>query len=136
MTNQKMKEKSTMSQNIKRKISNQVRDELPKIHCELLRKFKGKHALINNFICIPDIFNGSDIDALKSLNISTYNVNDFLKCGNFKYELINISFDKSMRLRFEYFIEDQENELYSKVVLVEGEKGWKVKKIEPFRNLY
>ena len=76
------------------KISNLVKTELPEMHSKLIKKLKGKHNLINNFIYIPDIIGGLGVDneSEKALNKSIYNVNEYMKTGNIKYELIGFSF--------------------------------------------
>lgn len=120
----------------KTNISKLVKTELPEIHIKLLRKYKGKHNLVNKFIYIPDVVNGGDVDAVKALNKATHDVNKFMKTENIKYDLVAFSFDKLMKLKFEYLIENEETGLCSTVWLLEDEEGWKVTKIAPFWNLY
>lgn len=120
----------------KTNISSLVKTELPEMHIKLLKKFKGKHNLINNFIYIPDVVNGGDLDAVKVLNKSAYDVNQYMVTKNIKYDLMGFSFNKLMQLKFEYLIEDEESGLCSTAWLVEDEEGWSVAKIEPYWNLY
>lgn len=132
----KIKENSKISPGIKTKISNEVKLELPKLHLKLLKKCKGKHGLVNSFIYIPDIVNGGDFDDVKALNQSIYDINEFMKTGNIKYDLRGFSFNKLMQLKFEYLIEDEESELCSTAWLLEDEEGWRVTKIETYWNPY
>jgi len=136
MKNQKSKENSIKSLDVKTKISNEVKSELPKLHLKLLRKYKGKHGLINNFIYIPDIVNGDDFDAIKALNMSTHDVNEYMKTENIKYDLMGFSFNKLMQLKFEYLFEDEESGLCSTAWLLEDAEGWRVTKIEAYWNLH
>jgi len=120
----------------KTKISNLVKSELPEVHIKLIKKLKGKHNLINKFIYIPDIVGGGDVDAIKALNKSIYDVNEYIKVGRIKYDLVGFSFNKLMQLKFEYLIEDEESELCSKAWLLEETEGWRVTKIEAYWNPY
>ena len=120
------------------KISNLVKTELPEMHSKLIKKLKGKHNLINNFIYIPDIIGGIgvDTDSEKALNKSIYDVNEYMKTGNIKYELVGFSFNRLMQLKFVYLIEDEESELCSTAWLLEDAEGWRVTKIEAYWNPY
>ena len=118
------------------KISNLVKSELPEIHIKLIKRLKGKHNLINNFIYIPDIVSGGDADAINALTKSIYSVNEYMKSGKIKYELVGFSFNKVMQLKFEYLIEDEESELCSTAWLLEDAEGWRVTKIEAYWNPY
>ena len=122
------------SANTKTKISNLVKAELPEMHTKLIKKFKGKHSLINKFVYIPDIVNGGDFDAIKSLNKSTYDVNAYMETENIEYDLMGFSFNKLMQLKFEYLFEDKESGLCSTAWLLEDAKGWRVTKIEAYWN--
>ncbi len=125
-----------MDGSTKTKISNLVKAELPEIHIKLIKKLKGKHNLINNFIYIPDLVSGGDVDAVKALNQNIYDVNEFIKSGKIKYDLVGFSFNKLMQLKFEYLIEDEESELCSTAWLLEDAEGWRVTKIEAYWNPY
>ena len=125
-----------MDGSTKTKISNLVKAELPEIHIKLIKKLKGKHNLINNFIYIPDLVSGGDVDAVKALNQNIYDVNEFIKSGKIKYDLVGFSFNKLMQLKFEYRIEDEESELCSTAWLLEDAEGWRVTKIEAYWNPY
>lgn len=118
------------------KISKLVKVELPEMHMKLIKMLKGKHNLINHFIYIPDIVNGGDGDAVKALNKSICHVNECMKAGKIKYDMVGFSFNKLMQLKFEYLIEDEESELCSTAWLLEDAEGWRVTKIEPYWNLY
>ena len=122
----------------KKEISSLVKTELPEMHGQLIKKFKGKHNLINNFIYIPDIIGGLgvDTDSEKALNKSICDVNEYMKTGNIKYELIGFSINRLMQLKFEYRIEDEESELCSTAWLFEDAEGWRVTKIEAYWNPY
>ncbi|MEY4568405.1 MAG: hypothetical protein RLY14_3375, partial [Planctomycetota bacterium] len=84
----------------------------------------------------PDIVGSSDVDAIKALNKSIYDVNEYIKVGRIKYDLVGFSFNKLMQLKFEYLIEDEESELCSKAWLLEEAEGWRVTKIEAYWNPY
>lgn len=122
----------TKSNNIKTNISNQVRSELPKMHSKYLKKFKGKHQLINKFIYVPDIINGGDSDNIDDFINNTCEVGQCLSIGNIRYTLIGLSLDRSMHLKFEYLFSDDDSGLCSIAHLIETTEGWKVKKIEVF----
>ena len=126
------------SVNTRTNIANLVKTELPEMHSKLIKKLKGKHNLINNFIYIPDIIGGLgvDTDSEKALNKSIYDVNEYMKTGNIKYELVGFSFNRLMQLKFVYLIEDEESELCSTAWLLEDAEGWRVTKIEEYWNPY
>lgn len=133
MKNQKIPQKQ--EKNIKIKITIEVKLELPKLHLKLINKFKGKHNLINKFIYIPDIVNGDNFDIKNAINKSTQDVNEYMTTKNIKYDLLGFSFNKSMQLKFEYLIEDEESGLCSTAWLTEDEEGWTVTKIEPYWDI-
>ena len=120
----------------KTKISNLVKTELPEMHTKLIKKLKGKHNLINNFIYIPDIDGGGDINAVNAGNNIIYVINKYMKTGNIKYDLVGFSFNKLMQLKFAYLIEDEVSELCSTAWVLEDAEGWRVTKIEPYWNPY
>jgi hypothetical protein len=122
----------TLKTKVENKISNAIKSELPKLHLKMLKKFKGKHSLVNSFIYIPDIVNGGDFDVIKFLNKNTYDVRQYMTTGSIKYDLIGFSFNKLMQLKFEYLVEDEESGLCTTVWLIEKSEDWKVTKIEPY----
>jgi hypothetical protein len=101
----------------------------------LLKKFKGKHGLVNSFIYIPDIVNGDDLDVIKAINKSTQNANQLMTTKSIKYDLIGFSFNKLMQLKFEYLVEDEESGLCTTAWLLEKSEGWGVTKIETYWHL-
>ena len=127
--------KTPLKTKVETKISDAIKSELPKLHLKLLKKFKGKHGLVNSFIYIPDIVNGDDLDVIKAINKSTQDANQFMITKNIKYDLIGFSFNKLMQLKFEYLIEDEESGLCSTAWLTEDEEGWTVTKIEPYWDI-
>jgi hypothetical protein len=120
------------SVNAKTNISNMVKAELPKLHLKLIKKFKGKHNLINKFIYVPDIINGDDTDGEKSIVVTSWELREFLSVGSINYTLCGFSLDKSLNIIFQYGFEDKESGLGSFVHLVETREGWVVKKIEVY----
>lgn len=122
--------------NIKNKISNEVKCDLPKLHLSLIKKLKGIDNFANKFIYIPDLVSGCDHTVLKVFNKNIQNLNSLLVSENIKYNLIGFSFDKAMKLKFEYLFEDEDSGLCSRAWLIEDSEGWKVKKIESYCSLY
>lgn len=118
--------------NAKTNISNLVKAELPKLHVKLIKRFNGKHNLINKFLYVPDVINGDDTDGEKSLIINSWKLNEFLFTGSIKYTLFDFSLDKSLNIRFQYSFEDKESGLGSFVHVVETGEGWVVKKINVY----
>ena len=128
--------KKPLKTKVEPKISDVIKSELPKLHLKLLKKFKGKHGLVNSFIYIPDIVNGDDLDVVKAINKSTQDANQFMITKNIKYDLIGFSFNKLMQLKFEYLVEDEESGLCTTAWLLEKSDGWGVTKIEAYWDLY
>ena len=128
--------KTPLKTKVETKISDAIKSELPKLHLKLLKKFKGKHGLVNSFIYIPDIVNGDDLDVVKAINKSTQDANQFMITKNIKYDLIGFSFNKLMQLKFEYLVEDEESGLCTTAWLLEKSDGWGVTKIEAYWDLY
>ena len=128
--------KKPLKTKVETKISDVIKSELPKLHLKLLKKFKGKHGLVNSFIYIPDIVNGDDLDVVKAINKSTQDANQFMITKNIKYDLIGFSFNKLMQLKFEYLVEDEESGLCTTAWLLEKSDGWGVTKIEAYWDLY
>ena len=128
--------KTPLKTKVETKISDAIKSELPKLHFKLLKKFKGKHGLVNSFIYIPDIVNGDDLDVIKAINKSTQDANQFMTTKNIKYDLIGLSFNKLMQLKFEYLVEDEESGLCTTAWLLEKSEGWGVTKIEAYWDLY
>jgi len=124
------------SQLIKRRITEEVRVELPLLHSKLIKKFKGKNNLVNSFIFIPDLVLGGDADGMRIFNHNMQKVIDCMAAKNIKYNLVGFAFGKSMQLKFEYLIEDIETGWCSTAWLLEDDGGWKVTKIDTYRNLY
>jgi len=124
------------SVNAKTNISNLVKAELPKMHVKLIKKYKGKHNLINKFIYVPDIINGDDTDGEKSLIINSWELREFLSAGSINYTLYGFSLDKSLKIRFQYGFEDKESGVGSFVHVLETEDGWVVKKIEVYDDIF
>ena len=128
--------KTPLKTKVETKISDAIKSELPKLHLKLLKKFKGKHGLVNSFIYIPDIVNGDDLDVVKAINKSTQDANQFMITKNIKYDLIGFSFNKLMQLKFEYLVEDEESGMCTTAWLLEKSEGWVVTKIEAYWNIY
>ena len=124
--------KNPLKVKIENKISNLIKSELPKLHLKLIKKFKGKHSLINNFIYVPDIVNGNEFHALEPIHKATHIVNQYMTTKNIKYDLIGFSFNKLMKLKFEYLIEHEETGLISTAWVLEDTDGWRVTKIEAY----
>jgi hypothetical protein len=82
------------SVNAKTNISNLVKAELPKMHAKLIKKYKGKHNLINRFIYVPDVINGDDTDGEKSIMKNSWELREFLSAGSINYTLYGFSLDK------------------------------------------
>jgi hypothetical protein len=120
------------SVNTKTNISNLVKTRLPKLHEQLIKKFKGKHNLINNFIYVPDIINGDDTDGEKNIIRNAWELSEFLSVDGVSYTLFDISLDKSLNLKFHYLFQDDESGLCSAAHVIETSEGWKVKKIESY----
>jgi len=136
MKNQENKQfKKPLKTKVETKISDSIKSELPKLHLKLLKKFKGKHGLVNSFIYIPDIVNGDDLDVIKAINKSTQNANQLMTTKSIKYDLIGFSFNKLMQLKFEYLVEDEESGLCTTAWLLEKSEGWGVTKIETYWHL-
>ena len=132
MKNNETKTIKNKSKSIKGNISNEVRSELPKMHSNFLKQFKGNHNFINKFIYVPDLISGGDSDVIKEFNRNTYEAGQYLSSGNIKYDLIGFSLDKSMHLKFQYLFQEKDSGLSSIAMLIETKDGWKVKKIEAF----
>ena len=128
--------KTPLKTKVETKISDAIKSELPKLHLKLLKKFKGKHGLVNSFIYIPDIVNGDDLDVVKAINKSTQDANQFMSTKNIIYDLIGFSFKKLLQLKFEYLVEDEESGLCTTAWLLEKSEGWGVTKIEAYWDLY
>ena len=128
--------KTPLKTKVETKISDAIKSELPKLHLKLLKKFKGKHGLVNSFIYIPDIVNGDDSDVIKAINMSTQNANQLMTTKNIKYDLIGFSFNKLMQLKFEYLVEDEESGMCTTAWLLEKSEGWVVTKIEAYWDIY
>jgi hypothetical protein len=124
------------SVNAKTNISNLVKAELPKMHVKLIKKFKGKHNLINKFIYVPDLINGDDTDSEKNIIINSWKLSEFLSTGSINYTLYGFSLDKSLSISFQYSFEDKESGLGSFVHVVEAAEGWVVKKIEVYDEIF
>lgn len=121
---------------IKNKISREIKCNLPKLHIRIIKKLKGKHNIVNKFIYIPDLVSGGDSEVLGAFNKNIEIIDNLLVDENIKYNLIGFSFDKAMRLKFEYLFEDGDSGLCSKAWLIEDLEGWRVQKIEPYWSLY
>ena len=124
------------SVNIKTNISNLVKAELPKMHVKLIKKFNGKHNLINKFIYVPNIISGDDADGGKNIIINYCKLTEFLSTGSINYTLYGFSLDKSLNIRFQYGFEDKESGLGSFMHVVETGEGWVVKKIEVYDDIF
>jgi len=120
------------SVNTKTNITNLVKAKLPKLHDQLIKKFKGKHNLINNFICVPDIINGDDTDGEKKVIRNAWELSEFLSVDGISYTLFDISLDKSLNLKFHYIFQDDESGFCSATHVIETPEGWKVTKIESY----
>lgn len=120
------------SVNTKTNISNLVKAKLPKLHEQLIKKFKGKHNLINNFLYVPDIINGDDTDGEKNAIRNTWELSEFLSVDGISYTLFNISLDKYLNLKFHYHFQDEESGFCSATHVIETSVGWKVTKIESY----
>jgi len=105
------------------------------MHLKLIKKFKGKHNLINKFIYVPDVINGDDTDGEKNIIINTWKLSEFLSAGSIEYTLFDFSLDKSLNIKFRYSFEDKESGLGSFVHVVETGDGWVVKKIEIYDDI-
>jgi hypothetical protein len=122
--------------NVKNKISNEVKCNLPKLQLKLIKNLKGINNIVNKFIYIPDLVGGGDPEVLRVLNVNIQNLDGLLISENIKYNLIGFSFDKAMKLKFEYLFEDEDSGLCSKAWLIEDLEGWRVKKIDSYWSLY
>jgi hypothetical protein len=122
----------TKSQNIKTKILNELRSELPLMQSKYLKKFRGNHNFINKFIFVPDLFNGGESDNMQFFIKNKCDLEKYLSSGGIEYDLIHFSVDKSMRLKFRYFFNDKESGLSGITSLIESAEGWKVGKIKDF----
>jgi hypothetical protein len=122
----------TKSQNIKTKILNELRSELPVMQSKYLKKFRGNHNFINKFIHVPDLINGGDADDFKESTKNTYDLGVYLSRGGIEYSLVDFSIDKSMCLKFRYLFQDKESGLSGVAWLNESAEGWKVGKIKDF----
>ena len=122
----------TKSQNIKTKILNELRSELPVMQSKYLKKFRGNHNFINKFIHVPDLINGGDADDFKESTKNTDDLGVYLSRGGIEYNLVDFSIDKSMYLKFRYLFQDKESGLSGVASLIESAEGWKVGKIKDF----
>ena len=120
------------SQNIKTKILNELRSELPVMQSKYLKKFRGNHNFINKFIHVPDLFGGGESFNMQKLIKNKSDLEKYLSSGGIEYELMDFSVDKSMHLKFRYFFNDKESGLSGVTSLIESGEGWKVGKIKDF----
>jgi hypothetical protein len=132
MNNQENKVAKKRSINMKTKLADEVKIDLPKMHMKYLKKFRGIHNFINKFIYVPDVINGGDSDNLSDRLRDTCEVGQFLSSATMKYELVQVCFDKLMRLKFRYLFQDTGSGLCSIAWLIETSDGWEVEKIEAF----